>query len=192
MFYKPNDGHGLRYNPFKAVVSPRPIAWISTRAGHGDNLAPYSFFNAITDAPPQVMFAGGMKDSISNVVDSGVFAVNIVEEAMFQRMSATSATLPRGTDEFTEAGVTKADCTTIDCPRVATAPATLECQMLQVITLKGADNFMVIGEVTGVHLRDDCVVNGRFDVTRYRPMSRLGYMDYAVVRDLITLPRPGE
>ena len=192
MFYKPNDGHGLRYNPFKAVVSPRPIAWISTRAGHGDNLAPYSFFNAITDAPPQVMFAGGMKDSISNVVDSGVFAVNIVEEAMFQRMSATSATLPRGTDEFTEAGVAKADCTTIDCPRVATAPATLECQMLQVITLKGADNFMVIGEVTGVHLRDDCVVNGRFDVTRYRPMSRLGYMDYAVVRDLITLPRPGE
>jgi flavin reductase (DIM6/NTAB) family NADH-FMN oxidoreductase RutF len=192
MFYKPEDGHGLRYNPFKAVVSPRPIGWISTRAGHGDNLAPYSFFNAITDAPPQVMFAGGMKDSIANVADSGVFAVNIVEEAMFKTMSDTSAHLPRGTDEFSQTGVLKAECTTIDCPRVANTPATLECRMLQIITLKGTDNYMVIGEVTGVHLRDDCMVNGRFDVTRYRPMARLGYMDYAVVREVVSLPRPGE
>ena len=190
MFYQPSDGHGLRHNPFKAVVSPRPIAWISTRAGQGDNLAPYSFFNAIADAPPQVMFAGSMKDSIANITESGVFAVNVVEEAMFKTMSETSAALPRGTDEFSHAGVPKADCTTIDCPRVANAPATLECRMLQIITLKGIDNYLVIGEVTGVHLRDDCLVDGRFDVTRYRPMSRLGYMDYAVVRELVTLPRP--
>ena len=192
MFYQPQDGHGLRYNPFKAIVSPRPIAWISTRSAHGDNLAPYSFFNAVTDAPPQVMFAGGLKDSIANITDSGVFAVNVVEEAMFQTMSATSATLPRGADEFTHAGVPKAECTTINCPRVENAPATLECRMLQVITLKGHDNYMVIGEVTGVHLRDDCLVNGRFDVTTFRPMARLGYMDYAVVRDLVTLQRPGQ
>lgn len=192
MFYQPQEGHGLPYNPFKAIVSPRPIAWISTRAGHGDNLAPYSFFNAITDAPPQVMFAGGLKDSIANITDSGVFAVNVVEEAMFKAMSVTSATLPRSTDEFTHAGVPKAECTTVNCPRVANAPATLECRMLQIITLTGADNYMVIGEVTGIHLRDDCLVNGRFDVTTYRPMARLGYMDYSVVRDLVALPRPGE
>ena len=191
MFYEPKDGHGLPHNPFKAIVSPRPIAWVSTRAGHGDNLAPYSFFNAVTDAPPQVMFAGGMKDSIANAQESGVFAVNVVEQAMFHTMSETSATLPRGTDEFTIAGVPKAECTTIDCPRIASAPATLECRLLQLIPLKGGD-FMVIGEVTGIHLRDDCVIAGRFDVTRYRPMARLGYMDYAVVRDLVTLPRPGE
>jgi flavin reductase (DIM6/NTAB) family NADH-FMN oxidoreductase RutF len=191
MFYQPKDGHGLPHNPFKAIVSPRPIAWVSTRSAHGDNLAPYSFFNAVTDAPPQVMFAGGMKDSIANAQESGVFAVNVVEETMFRRMSETSATLPRGTDEFTIAGVPKAECTTIDCPRLATAPATLECRLLQLIPLKGGD-YMVIGEVTGIHLRDDCVIAGRFDVTRYRPMARLGYMDYAVVRDLITLPRPGE
>ncbi len=192
MFYQPADGHGLAYNPFKAVVSPRPIGWISTRCTHGDNLAPYSFFNAVTDAPPQVMFAGGLKDSIANITESGVFAVNVVEEAMFHKMSVTSARLPRSTDEFTHAGVPKAECTTINCPRVANAPATLECRMLQVITLKGEDNYMVIGEVTGIHLRDDCMVNGRFDVTTYRPMARLGYMDYAVVREVITLPRPGE
>ncbi len=192
MFYHPSEGHGLRYNPFKAIVSPRPIGWISTRSAHGDNLAPYSFFNAVTDAPPQVMFAGGLKDSIANITKSGVFAVNVVEQAMFTKMSETSASLPHGTDEFAHADVPKAECSTIDCPRVANAPATLECRMLQVITLKGTDNYMVIGEVTGIHLRDDCMVNGRFDVTSYRPMARLGYMDYAVVRDLVTLPRPGE
>ena len=192
MFYHPSEGHGLRYNPFKAIVSPRPIGWISTRSGQGDNLAPYSFFNAVTDAPPQVMFAGGLKDSIANITDSGVFAVNVVEQAMFAKMSETSASLPHGTDEFVHASVPKAECSTIDCPRVANAPATLECRMLQVIALKGDDNVMVIGEVTGIHLRDDCLVNGRFDVTTYRPMARLGYMDYAVVRDIVTLPRPGE
>ncbi|MCU0801354.1 MAG: flavin reductase family protein [Rhodobacteraceae bacterium] len=191
MFYHPAQGHGLRHNPFKAIVAPRPIAWVSTRASAGDNLAPYSFFNAITDAPPQVMFAGGMKDSITNAQESGVFAVNVVEAAMFEVMSATSAPLPRGTDEFTHAGVPKAECHSINCPRVGSAPATLECQVLQIIPLKGGD-YMVIGEVTGVHLRDDCVVAGRFDITRFHPMARLGYMDYARIETLITLPRPGE
>jgi flavin reductase (DIM6/NTAB) family NADH-FMN oxidoreductase RutF len=189
MFYHPADGHGLPHNPFKAIVSPRPIAWVSTRSAHGDNLAPYSFFNAITDAPPQVMFAGGMKDSIANARDSGVFAVNVVEEAMFLAMNETSAPLPRGTDEFLTAGIAKAECHSIDCPRVANVPATLECRLLQLVPLKGGD-WMAIGEVTGIHLRDDCLQDGRFDVTRYRPMARLGYMDYAVVRDLVTLPRP--
>jgi flavin reductase (DIM6/NTAB) family NADH-FMN oxidoreductase RutF len=191
MFYHPAEGHGLRHNPFKAIVAPRPIAWVSTRASMGDNLAPYSFFNAITDAPPQVMFAGGMKDSIANAQESGVFAVNVVEAAMFEVMSATSATLPRSTDEFTHVGVPKDECSSIDCPRVASAPATLECQVLQIVPLKGGD-YMVIGEVTGIHLRDDCVVGGRFDITRFHPMARLGYMDYARIETLITLPRPGE
>lgn len=189
MFYHPQDGHGLRHNPFKAIVAPRPIAWVSTRASMGDNLAPYSFFNAITDVPPQIMFAGGMKDSIANARESGAFAINVVEAAMFEVMSATSAPLPRGTDEFTHAGVPKAECHSINCPRIASAPATLECQVLQIVPLKGGD-YMVIGEVTGVHLRDDCVVGGRFDVTRFHPMARLGYMDYARIETLVTLPRP--
>jgi flavin reductase (DIM6/NTAB) family NADH-FMN oxidoreductase RutF len=191
MFYQPQDGHGLPHNPFKAIVAPRPIAWVSTRSGHGDNLAPYSFFNAVTDAPPQVMFAGGLKDSITNARDSGVFAINVVEQAMFHSMSETSAAFARGTDEFEACGVAKAECTTINCPRVAQAPATLECRLLNLIPLKGGD-FMVLGEVTGIHLRDDCIVAGRFDVTLFQPMARLGYLDYAVVRDLISLKRPGQ
>ena len=192
MFYQPKDGHGLRHSPFSAICAPRPIGWISTRGRLGDNLAPYSFFNAIAYKPPQVMFAGDLKDSIRNVQDNGVFAVNLVEVAMMQQMNASSATLPRGVDEFNHAGVVKAECSTIDCPRVEGAPATLECRMLQVITLKGGADFMVIGEVTGVHLRDDCIINGRFDVTTFGLVSRLGYRDYAIIRDVVALDRPDD
>lgn len=190
MFYRPSDGHGLPHNPFKALVSPRPIGWISTRASRGDNLAPYSFFNAIADDPPQVMFAGGMKDSITNARDSGVFAVNLVEEAMLGAMNDTSAAYAHGISEFERAGVTRAECTLIDCPRVANAPATLECRTRQIITLQGADNFMVIGEVTGIHIRKDCLIDGHFDVTHFGIAARLGYHDYAVIRDVQSMKRP--
>ena len=193
MFYRPTDGHGLPHNPFNAIVTPRPIGWISTRCALGDNLAPYSFFNAVAYQPPQVIFAStGRKDSLRAVEQSGVFCVNIVEEAMLHLMSETSAALPPGADEFAHAGVPKAECVTIACPRVDGAPAALECVVTQVVALKGDDNALVIGEVTGIHLRDDCLVAGRFDVTRFRPVARLGYRDYAVIREVIAVPRPGE
>jgi len=190
MFYRPSDGHSLPHNPFKAVVSPRPIGWISSRGSSGDNLAPYSFFNAIADDPPQVMFAGGAKDSITNIRETGVFAVNVVAHAMLHQMNATSARLTPTTDEFLHAGVEKAECHTIPCPRVALAPATLECRLNQVIPLLGDDNFIVLGEVIGIHLRDDCLVEGTFDVTRYNPVARLGYKDYSVVREVFAMDRP--
>jgi flavin reductase (DIM6/NTAB) family NADH-FMN oxidoreductase RutF len=193
MFYRPTDGHGLPHNPFNAIVTPRPIGWISTRGSQGDNLAPYSFFNAAAYSPPQVTFAStGIKDSLINIRETGVFAVNVVEEAMFHTMSETSAELPPEVDEFAHANIARAECTTIPCPRVADAPATLECTLIDIIQMRGRDNFLILGEVTGVHLRDDCLVNGRFDVTRFNPVARLGYRDYTVVRELITLPRPDE
>lgn len=193
MFYRPADGHGLPHNPFNAIVAPRPIGWISSRGERGDNLAPYSFFNAVAYIPPQVMFSStGLKDSVINIRETGVFAVNIVEERMLQAMSETSAGLPHGTDEFAHAGIAKAECDTIPCPRVADAPATLECRVTQIVTLRGAHNYLVLGEVTGVHLRDDCLRDGRFDVTAFQPVARLGYRDYTVVREVITLNRPGE
>jgi len=112
-----------------------------------------------------------------------------VEAAALHLMNETSARFPHGTDEFIACNVPKAECKTIDCPRVASAPATLECRVTQVITLLGGDH-MVLGEVTGIHLRDDCLVDGRFDVTRYRPAARLGYHDYAVVTEVTALTRP--
>ncbi|MEL6959751.1 MAG: flavin reductase family protein [Pseudomonadota bacterium] len=201
MFYEPKDGHGLPHNPFNAVVTPRPIGWISSRDRDGaDNLAPYSFFNAVAYVPPQVMFAstsakndrGDTKDSVGNIRETGVFCVNIVEFAARDVMNRSSGPWGRDVDEFADAGIEKAACSMIDCARVAKAPAALECRMTQIVELEGRSNFVVFGEVVGVHLRDDCLVDGRFDVTRYQPLARMGYRDYAVVREVFELNRPGE
>lgn len=182
MFYRPGEGHGLRHNPFNAIVTPRPIGWISTRDANGqDNLAPYSFFNAVAYVPPQVMFAStsakpdrdGTKDSVDNIRQTSVFCVNVVEFEMRDAMNLTSGPWPRETDEFTKAGIVREACHEVDCARVAGAPAALECKMSQVVKLDGEANFIVIGEVVGVHLRDDCVQDGLFDVLRYQPLTRL-------------------
>jgi len=201
MFYRPENGHGLPHNPFNAIVTPRPIGWISTRGSDGgDNLAPYSFFNAVAYEPPQVMFSStaakpdrdGTKDSVANIRDTGVFAVNIVSFAMKDVMNQTSGPWGREVDEFADAQIAKTDCDTINCPRVADAPATLECKLTQIVQLPGAANFGVFGEVTGVHMRDDCIVEGMFDVTKFQPLTRMGYRDYAVVKEVFSLKRPGE
>lgn len=201
MFYRPEDGHGLPHNPFNAIVSPRPIGWISTRGADGhDNLAPYSFFNAVAYFPPQVMFSstsakpdrGDTKDSLAQIRETGVFCVNIVEYAMRDAMNVTSGPWEKGVDEFELAGIEKAQCQTIDCPRVAAAPANLECKLTQVVQLPGEANFAVFGEVTGIHMRDDCLKDGVFDVLSFNPLSRMGYRDYTVVREKFALKRPGE
>lgn len=201
MFYRPEDGHGLPHNPFNAIIAPRPIAWISTRSEDGqDNLAPYSFFNGVAYTPPQVMFATTSgkadrargKDTLGNIDQTGVFCVNVVEEEAIHHMNATSAALPAGTDEFAHGQVTKAPCDQIACSRVALAPAALECRMTQVVPLEGAANYLVVGQVVGVHLRDDCIVDGKFDVTRFGMVSRLGYRDYTIIRDAFELTRPDD
>ena len=201
MFYRPEDGHGLKHNPFNAIVTPRPIGWISTRGSDGsENLAPYSFFNAVAYVPPQVMFAStsakpdrdGTKDSVSNIRDTGVFAVNIVEYAMRDQMNVTSGPWEKEVDEFDKAAIQRAPCETIACSRVANAPATLECKLTEIVTLKGEANFVVLGEVVGVHLRDDAVKDGMFDILSYEPLTRLGYRDYSRITDAFELKRPGE
>jgi len=201
MFYRPADGHGLPHNPYNAIITPRPIGWISTRGSDGrDNLAPYSFFNGLAYEPPQLMFSTtsakhdreNTKDSAANAEETGVFCVNIVSEAMTQAMNVSSGPWPRETDEFELAGLAKVECETIPCPRVGGAPASLECRVVQVVPLIGETNRMVIGEVIGVHLRDDCLVDRIFDVLRYNPLSRLGYRDYTVVREKFSLNRPDQ
>lgn len=194
MFYRPEDGHGLPHNPFNAIITPRPIGWISTRNKDGvANLAPYSFFNGIAYVPPQVMFAStDPKDSLANIQDTGVFCVNVVEYAARDRMNASSKAYPNDVDEFEASGTPKAPCETIDCDRVADAPASLECRMTNVIKTLGEGNYLITGEVVGIHLRDDCLVDGVFDVTTFNPLSRLGYRDYSVVQELFSLKRPDD
>lgn len=200
MFYQPRDGHGLPHNPFGAVVAPRPIGWISTRGAPGDNLAPYSFFNAVAYVPPQVMFAStsakedrdGTKDSMANIRATGVFCVNVVAYAMRDSMNRSSGPWPREVDEFADAGIAKAECKVIDCARVAEAPAALECRLTRIVELPGETNLVAFGEVMGVHLRDDCLKDGRFDTAGARLLARCGYRDYATVEEVFELARPDD
>lgn len=201
MFYRPEDGHGLPHNPFNAIVTPRPIGWISSRNSAGqNNLAPYSFFNAIAYVPPQVMFSctgakadqDNTKDSVANIRETGQFCVNIVEYGAMNEMNISSGDWDKDVDEFAKAGLTPEECETINCARVGGAPAALECKLTDIIQLPGASNQLVLGEVTGVHIRDNCLRDGRFDVTTFQPLARLGYRDYSRITDLFELNRPGE
>ena len=200
MFYRPGlDPHGLAHNPFKALVAPRPIGWISTLDAAGrPNLAPYSFFNALADAPPLVMYASngrktGLdegKDTLANLRATGEFVVNVASFALRHAMNASSGSYPAGADEFAIAGLTAAPCRVVAPPRVLEAPAALECRLWRIVELPGEANAMAIGEVVGVHIDPAAIVEGRVDVTRYAPLARLGYRDYAAVREVFEMDRP--
>lgn len=201
MFYEPKDGAPLPHNPFNALISPRPIGWISTRDGQGhNNLAPYSFFNGVAYFPPQVMFAStgtkddqdNTKDSVANIRETGVFCVNLVQTEMKDAMNVSSAMLPKGVDEFDRAGLTPTECKTINCARIDGVPASMECKLTQIVKIEGESNYVVFGEVTGVHMRDDTIVDGRFDVTTFNPLARMGYRDYTSVKEVFELIRPDD
>ena len=205
MFYCPADGHGLPHDPFKAIVTPRPIGWISTLDAQGRaNLAPFSFFNGCGDAPPMVMFAQTgrksrpepVKDSIANIRETGEFACNIVSQALKDAMNLSSGTYQPEVDEFELAGLTKAPGKAISAPHVAEAPAVLECKLVKIVDdlpswREHAFNIMIIGEVVGVHIDDAMVKDGRVDVLGYNPVARMGYMDYTTVTDIWAMERPG-
>lgn len=199
MFYDAiKKNHGLPHDPFKAIVTPRPIGWVSTQDAAGrHNLAPYSFFNALSDRPPIVFFSSdGMKDSAGNARETGVFACNLATFALKDAMNASSAPLAHGDSEFDRAGLTPVPCRMIDAPRVAEAAVVLECETLEVKPLvdrtgQAADYTMVIGQVLGIHIDDAYLVNGLLDITLLKPIARLGYRDYAVIDEVFQLTRPG-
>jgi flavin reductase (DIM6/NTAB) family NADH-FMN oxidoreductase RutF len=199
MYYE-TGGHraaGLSFDPFKALVAPRPIGWISAVDGQGRvNLSPYSYFNAISGRPPMVMFSSeGKKDAISFVEETREFVCNIVGEEMFDQMSLTSAPLPRGTSEFGHAGLESIPSTLVRPPRVKGVPAALECRLISLAAIpdldgNATDRHMAIGQVVAFHIDDRYVRDGIVDIALFRPVARCGYKDYAVVRELIALDRP--
>ena len=207
MYYEIEDGKGhrgagLEHNPWYALVGPRPIGWISTLSlGGVPNLAPFSFFNAISASPPMVMFCangvhreGGIKDSQLNARETGEFVQNMAVWDLRMQVNDSSSTAPRAVDEFELAGLTKAPSRLVKPPRVAESPVSLECRVIKVVDLPSAGpehtNAMVIGKVVAVHIRDDVIVDGRVDVTRLRPISRFGYSDYTVVDSVFEMLRP--
>ncbi len=198
MFYATADGHpGLALDPFKAIVAPRPIAWISTidRTG-AHNLAPYSFFNAVCSSPPLVIFSSeGWKDTLTAIADTGEYVVNLATHDRREAVNESSAPLPRGRSEFAHVGVTPAPSRLVRAPRVREAAASLECRVVEIVALAGLDgaatgNQMVIGQVVGVHIREDCLVDGRFDIVRAGTLGRCGYSDFVHVAEVFRMTRP--
>jgi flavin reductase (DIM6/NTAB) family NADH-FMN oxidoreductase RutF len=198
MFYEPRKGdHGLPHDPFKALVAPRPIGWITTQSLDGAvNLAPFSFFNAFQSRPHLVGFAAdGRKDSVVFAEESREFVCNLVTEDLMAQMNATSAGLPRGQNEMDHAGLRPAPSRLVKPPRVALAAAALECRWTQTIHLQDArgepsDAWLVCGEVVGIYIDDRFVADGRVDTAAMRVVARLGYQDYSVVERTFELRRP--
>lgn len=195
---------GLAFNPFKAVVAPRPIGWVTTVDRNGVvNLAPYSFFNAVASDPPMVFYSangthaadGGEKDSLRNVRENGEFVCNLVTWELRHQMNDTATPAPHGVDEMQTVALAQLPSRIVKPPRVAASPAHLECKLHQFVDLPpdprtGKCNVMVIGHVVAIHIDDAFIVDGRFDTARAQPVARLGYMDYAVVTQAFEIKRP--
>ena len=199
MFYPTaeRDRMKLPHDPFKAIVSPRPIGWISTRAPDGRvNLAPYSFFNGFSSAPPIVGFSSeGWKDSASFAKESGEFVANLATHELRSPMNETSAPFARGDNEFARAGLTMAKCRLVAAPRVAESPAALECKVVEVVEIRSVSgvwsgSVLTLGEVVGFHIDERFLLDGRFDTAQAHPLARCGYQDYAVVERVFEMARP--
>jgi flavin reductase (DIM6/NTAB) family NADH-FMN oxidoreductase RutF len=188
MFYETaTNAHGLPHDPFKALVTPRPIGWITAMSARGEvNLSPYSFFNAVSDHPNMVAFSSaGRKDALAFVEETKEFVCNLATYDLREPMNLTSAPLPRGANEMEHAGLTAAPSRLVKPPRVAESPAALECRWLQTVPLVPLDGgepgyFLVIGQVIGIHIDDRFIVDGIVDTAAMRPIARSGYREYFV------------
>jgi len=197
MFYDAiQNDHGFEYDPFKALVAPRPIGWISSQSPEGiANLAPYSYFNAVAENPHYLVYGTGAgKDSVRNIEATGEYAVNLATFALREQMNASSAQLPAHIDEFEHARLNKASCRLIRPPRVSESPVCFECRLFRIIDLPNeqgrVDNRMVVGRVVGIHVDDTFIRNGRVDTVAMHPIARLGYSEYTTVESTWSMRRP--
>lgn len=202
-YYDPRTGqHGLPRNPFKSLVVPRPIGWISSWSKNGvANLGPYSFFNAVAETPPMVAFCSSrrpesddFKDSQLNAEETGEFVVNICTENLKDQMNISSAPYAADVDEFEKAGLTKGECRNVKAPRVAEASVALECKYYKTIELPAVpdehSHVMVLGSVVGIHINKSILTDGMVDMTKFRPIARLGYWQYTVVDNAFWMEPP--
>ena len=188
MFYATDtNDHGLRHDPFKALVV-RPIGWVTAMSAKGEiNLSPYSFFNQVSDKPPMVAFSSaGRKDALTFIEETGEFVCNLASHDLREAMNTTSAGLLRGVSEMDHAGLEAAPSRLVKPPRVKDAFAALECRWLRTVPLTPLDGGeagynLVIGQVVGIDIDDRFVKDGLVDTGAMRPILRAGYRDYFVV-----------
>ena len=198
MFYEPDkrDTRLLRHDPFKAIVAPRPIGWITSMSAKGEiNLAPYSYFNGVNSKPNVVMFSSeGVKDSVSFIEETKEFVCSLATWELREQMNATSAPLARGVNEMERAGLKPAPSRLVKPPRVAASPCALECRLIKIVPIdiggQAIDCHVVFGHVVGVHIEDRFVTDGRLDTAAMQPIARCGYDQYAVVQQVFSMTRP--
>jgi flavin reductase (DIM6/NTAB) family NADH-FMN oxidoreductase RutF len=198
MFYDTRKGdHGLPHDPVKAIITPRPIGWITSMNAKGEiNLAPYSYFNGVASKPHIVMFSSeGQKDSVSFIAETGEFVCNLATWDLRAAMNQTSGPYARGVNEMEKAGLDPAPSRLVRPPRVKASPCALECKWLQTIDLKDIDGrptdaHVVFGQVIGVYIEDRFLKDGKLDTAAMKPIARLGYHDYAVVESTFQMIRP--
>lgn len=199
MFYEPDrrDLKLLPHDPFKAIVAPRPIGWITSLSLKGEvNLAPYSYFNGINSKPNLVMFASETrKDSITFIEETGEFVCNLATWDLRDAMNATAAPLARGVSEMERAGLSAAPSRLVKPPRVAQSPCALECKLIRVVSIDAlegqpVDCHIVLGRVVGVHIDDRFINDGRLDTAAMKPIARGGYDEYSVVESVFSMRRP--
>ncbi len=198
MFYSTDkNDHGLPHDPIMSLVVPRPIGWISTCSDAGVvNVAPYSFFNLLGTRPYLVMFSSaGRKDSQRNAEETGEFVLNMATYALREQVNESSAQLAADVSEPEVLNMPMAASRLVRPPRVAAAPAAMECRYLQTIKLSALDGSthraqVVIGQIVGVYIDNTVLTQGRVDIARIRPLSRMGYMDYTSVDSVFPMSRP--
>ena len=199
MFYEPDkrDRTLLPHDPFKAIVAPRPIGWITSISVKGEvNLAPYSYFNGVNSRANVVMFASeGRKDSLNNIAETREFVCNLATWDLRDAMNATAAPLPHGVNEMQHAGLESAPSRLVKPPRVAASPCALECKLVKIVAMETADgkpvdSHVVFGQVVGVHIDDRFIVDGMLDTAAMKPIARCGYDQYAVVEAVFSMTRP--
>ena len=200
MFYKPKE-NPFTIDPFKSLVFPRPIGWISSVDDKGNaNLAPYSYFNAIADDPPQIMFASAspevplkFKDSLTNILATKEFVVNFATSKTRKKMNLSSLDAPKDQDEFMITDLKKRKSKLVKPPSVAASPVNLECKLLKTLKLKSNSKkytTMIIGEVIGIYIKDNFIKNGRVDSVAMRYVARMGYSEYTTVSSKFKMKRP--
>jgi len=201
MFYEPKKGHTFSIDPYKSLIFPRPIGWISTISKNGiPNLAPYSYFNAIADDPPQVMFSeeapianNKYKDSLTNILSTKEFVVNFATSKTCKQMTLSSIDAPSDVDEFKFTKLKKRKSKKVTAPSVAESPVNLECKLLKTLKLKSNSKkygTVVIGEVIGIFINNKFIKKGRVDSAAMRYVARLGYSEYTTISSQFRMHHP--
>ena len=200
MFYEPKKGVPFKIDPFKSLIFPRPIGWISSVNENGlANLAPYSYFNAVADEPPQIMFCSNgsssyykYKDSLSNILCTKEFVVNFATSTTRNQMNNSSKDFKPDEDEFILSKLKKKKSKLVKAPSVKDSPVNLECKLVKTIKLKSNSkkiSTMIIGEVIGIFIKDKFIKNNRVDSVSMRYIARMGYSEYTTVASKFNLNR---